>query len=76
MFPPQNFLGDNPVSDRAIEDGTKALRRGLMSGETLRAPRQQLRPLLASAFVFHYPKFRRFRRTRFSARVFLWRLDT
>src|SRR6267143_6567949 len=29
---------------------TKALRRGLMSGETLRAPRQQLRLLRASAF--------------------------
>jgi hypothetical protein len=57
MFPPQNFLRDNPVSDRAIEDGTKALRRGLMSGETLRAPRQQLRPLLASAFVFIIQNF-------------------
>jgi hypothetical protein len=33
----------NPILDRLIEVGTKALRRGLMSGETLRAPRQQLR---------------------------------
>jgi ADP-heptose:LPS heptosyltransferase len=36
--------------DRLIEVDTKALRRGLMSGETLRAPRQQLRRLRASAF--------------------------
>jgi hypothetical protein len=35
--------GDNPILDLLIEGGTKALRRGLMSGETLRAPRQQLR---------------------------------
>ena len=41
---------DNPRSDRFIEVGTKALRRELMSGETLRAPRQQLRRLRASAF--------------------------
>jgi hypothetical protein len=41
---------DNPHSDRFIEVGTKALRRELMSGETLRAPRQQLRRLRASAF--------------------------
>jgi hypothetical protein len=41
---------DNPILDRLIEVGTKALRRGLMSGETLRAPRQQLRRLRASAF--------------------------
>src|SRR5438128_3725561 len=43
-------LRDNPFLDRLIEIDTKALRRGLMSGETLRAPRQQLRLLRASAF--------------------------
>jgi heptosyltransferase-1 len=44
------ILKDNPLLDRLIEVDTKALRRGLMSGETLRAPRQQLRLLRASAF--------------------------
>src|SRR2546429_865683 len=44
------LLKDNPFLDRLIEIDTKALRRGLMSGETLRAPRQQLRLLRASAF--------------------------
>src|ERR1051325_10739682 len=44
------ILWDNPNLDRLIEIDTKALRRGLMSGETLRAPRQQLRLLRASAF--------------------------
>src|SRR5258707_12344461 len=44
------ILRDNPDLDRLIEVQTKALRRGLMSGETLRAPRQQLRLLRASAF--------------------------
>ena len=44
------ILKDNPNLDRLIEVDTKALRRGLMSGETLRAPRQQLRRLRASAF--------------------------
>ena len=44
------ILRDNPLVDRLIEVDTKALRRGLMSGETLRAPRQQLRRLRASAF--------------------------
>jgi lipopolysaccharide heptosyltransferase I len=44
------ILKDNPILDRLIEVDTKALRRGLMSGETLRAPRQQLRRLRASAF--------------------------
>jgi lipopolysaccharide heptosyltransferase I len=44
------ILRDNPFIDRLIEVDTKALRRGLMSGETLRAPRQQLRRLRASAF--------------------------
>ena len=34
--------------DRVIEVDTKALRHGLMSGETLRAPRQQLRLLRTS----------------------------
>ena len=45
------ILRDNPLLDRLIEIDTKALRRGLMSGETLRAPRQQLRRLRPSAFV-------------------------
>src|SRR5215217_1931516 len=45
-----DILKDNPLLDRLIEVDTKALRRGLMSGETLRAPRQQLRRLRASAF--------------------------
>jgi heptosyltransferase-1 len=44
------ILRDNPLLDRLIEVDTKALRRGLMSGETLRAPRQQLRRLRASTF--------------------------
>jgi heptosyltransferase-1 len=44
------ILRDNPILDRLIEVDTKALRRGLMSGETLRAPRQQLRRLRASSF--------------------------
>ena len=44
------ILRDNPILDRLIEVDTRALRRGLMSGETLRAPRQQLRRLRASAF--------------------------
>lgn len=44
------ILRDNPLLDRLIEVDTKALRRGLMSGETLRAPRQQLRQLRASTF--------------------------
>ena len=44
------LLRDNPFLDRLIEVDTKALRRGLMSGETLRAPRQQLRWLRASTF--------------------------
>jgi lipopolysaccharide heptosyltransferase I len=44
------ILRDNPLLDHVIEVDTKALRRGLMSGETLRAPRQQLRRLRASAF--------------------------
>jgi len=44
------ILKDNPLLDRLIEVDTKALRRGPMSGETLRAPRQQLRRLRASAF--------------------------
>ena len=44
------ILRDNPFLDRLIEIDTKALRRGLMSGETLRAPRRQLRLLRASAF--------------------------
>ena len=44
------ILGDNPFLNRLIVIDTKALRRGLMSGETLRAPRRQLRLLRASAF--------------------------
>jgi hypothetical protein len=39
----RKFLRDNPILNRLIVVGTKALRRGLVSGETLRAPRQQLR---------------------------------
>src|ERR1041384_8622921 len=42
------ILRSNPLLDRLIVIDTKALRRGLMSGETLRAPRQQLRLLRAS----------------------------
>src|SRR3989442_5849262 len=44
------ILKDNPFLDRLIEIDTKALGRGLMSGETLRAPRQQLSLLTPSAF--------------------------
>ncbi|MEJ7710683.1 MAG: lipopolysaccharide heptosyltransferase I [Pyrinomonadaceae bacterium] len=45
------ILRDNPLLDRLIEVDTKALRRlRLMYGETLLAPRQQLRQLRASAF--------------------------
>ena len=44
------ILVDNPILDRLIVVDTKALRRGLVSGETLRAPRQQLRQLRASTF--------------------------
>ena len=36
--------------DRIIEVGTKALRRGPVSGETLSAPRRQLQRLRASPF--------------------------
>src|SRR5687767_16015446 len=53
------ILRDNPILDRLIEGGTKALRRGLMSGETLRAPRQQLRwyvPRPSTSFLsFSHP---------------------
>jgi len=49
-------LLDNPILDRLIVVGTKALRRGLMSGETLRAPRQQLRWFTPRpSFFFAYP---------------------
>ncbi|MEJ7618782.1 MAG: hypothetical protein WKF30_17825, partial [Pyrinomonadaceae bacterium] len=45
------ILRDNPLLDRLIEVDTKALRRlRLTYGETLLAPRQQLRQLRASAF--------------------------
>lgn len=44
------ILRDNPILDRLIEVDTKALRRWPMSGETLPAPRQQLRRLRASTF--------------------------
>jgi heptosyltransferase-1 len=44
------ILKDNPLLDRLIEIDTKALRRGPLSGETLRAPRQQLQRLRASTF--------------------------
>jgi ADP-heptose:LPS heptosyltransferase len=54
----RKFLRDNPLMDRLIEVGTKALGRGLVSGETLRAPRQQLRQPRASAFelTLDFPK--------------------
>ena len=64
------ILRSNQLLDRLIEIDTKALRRGLMSGETLRAPRQQLRPLRASAFVLHSnPSFNSEPNARFRARV-------
>jgi lipopolysaccharide heptosyltransferase I len=44
------ILRDNPFVNRLIEVDTKALRRWPMSGETLLAPRQQLRRLRASSF--------------------------
>lgn len=44
------ILRDNHILDRLIEVDTKALRRWPVSGETLLAPRQQLRRLRASAF--------------------------
>ena len=44
------ILRDNPLLESVIEIDTKALRRWPMSGETLLAPRQQLRRLRASAF--------------------------
>lgn len=44
------ILRDNPFLNRLIEVDTKALRRWPVSGETLLAPRQQLRRLRASTF--------------------------
>ncbi|HEY6186400.1 MAG TPA: lipopolysaccharide heptosyltransferase I [Pyrinomonadaceae bacterium] len=44
------ILRDNQLLDRLIEVDTKALRRWPMSGETLLAPRRQLRRLRASSF--------------------------
>lgn len=44
------ILRDNPVLNRLIEVDTKVLRRWPMSGETLLAPRWQLRRLRASPF--------------------------
>jgi lipopolysaccharide heptosyltransferase I len=44
------ILRDTPLVDRLIEVDTKALRRWPVSGETLLAPRQQLRRLRASSF--------------------------
>ena len=44
------ILRDNPLLNRLIEVDTKALRRWPVSGETLLAPRQQLRRLRASSF--------------------------
>ncbi|HYN84103.1 MAG TPA: glycosyltransferase family 9 protein [Pyrinomonadaceae bacterium] len=44
------ILRDNPLINTLIETDTKALRRWPVSGETLLAPRQQLRRLRASAF--------------------------
>jgi hypothetical protein len=63
-------LRDNPILNRLIEVGTKALRRGLMSGETLRAPRQQLRRLRAWAFdlLLKTPVIARFFGARYSFR--------
>src|ERR687895_2854295 len=46
------ILRDNPLLESVIELDTKALRRRPVSGETLLAPRQQLRRLRASAFDF------------------------
>ncbi len=46
------ILRDNPMLDGLIEIDTKAMRRWPVSGETLLAPRQQLRRLRASAFDF------------------------
>jgi lipopolysaccharide heptosyltransferase I len=44
------ILRDNPFIDTLIEVDTKGLRRWPVSGETLLAPRQQLRRLRASPF--------------------------
>jgi heptosyltransferase I len=44
------ILRDNPLINALIEVDTKVLRRWPMSGETLLAPRQQLRRLRASPF--------------------------
>jgi lipopolysaccharide heptosyltransferase I len=44
------ILRDNPLVNRLIEVDTKAMRRWPVSGETLLAPRQQLRRLRASSF--------------------------
>jgi lipopolysaccharide heptosyltransferase I len=44
------ILRDNPLLESLIEIDTKAMRRWPVSGETLLAPRQQLRRLRASAF--------------------------
>jgi lipopolysaccharide heptosyltransferase I len=44
------ILRDNPILKSLIEVDTKALRRWPSSGETLQAPRQQLRRLRASSF--------------------------
>jgi lipopolysaccharide heptosyltransferase I len=44
------ILKDNPFLETLIEVDTKVLRRWPMSGETLLAPRQQLRRLRASPF--------------------------
>ncbi|HEY0545711.1 MAG TPA: glycosyltransferase family 9 protein [Pyrinomonadaceae bacterium] len=44
------ILRDNPLLNHLIEVDTKALRRVPVSGETLLAPRQQLRRLRASTF--------------------------
>jgi heptosyltransferase-1 len=48
--PAVEILRDNPSLDHLIEVDTKAVRRVSMSGETLLAPRQQLRRLRASSF--------------------------
>jgi hypothetical protein len=63
----------NPILDRLIVVGTKALRRGLMSGETLRAPRQQLRWFSPPPSIFISdslpPLIQKFRFTDFLTRV-------
>jgi hypothetical protein len=73
----EKIFTSNPILDRLIEVGTKALRRGLMSGETLRAPRQQLRWFSPPPSIFiSYslpPLMQKFRFTDFLTRVRIFR---